>query len=315
VRVIEIPRFGGPEVLQVAERPEPAAGSGEVRVRVRASTINPVDTAARAGYLTPLFPQVEPPFVAGWDFAGTLLDAAAGLPAGQPVAGMVPWLDTLRGTNAEVITVDPGWFAPVPDGVDLAEAASLGMNALTARQALDLVDELSGSRLAAGQSLLVTGGSGGVGGFAVQLAAAAGARVIAAASRGDEDYVSGLGAKELVARGDGVADLVAAVRALVPEGVDAALDAGVAGPDLLAAVRDGGAFVAVTDPGTPAPARGVRTTKVDVKPNGAQFAGLLNALAAGQLRTRVERVPLADAAEAHRRLDAGGYRGKLVLTP
>jgi NADPH:quinone reductase-like Zn-dependent oxidoreductase len=313
--VIETQRFGGPEVLQVVERPEPVAASGEVRVRVQASTINPVDTAARAGYLTPFFPQIEPPFVAGWDLAGTLLDAAAGLPAGQPVAGMVPWLDTLRGTNAEVIAIDPAWVAPVPDGVDPAEAASLGLNALTARQALDLVDELAGSRLAPGQSLLVTGGSGGVGGFAVQLAALAGVRVIAVASRGDEEFVSGLGAKELVARGDSAAALVAAVRALVPDGVDAALDAGVAGPDLLAAVRDGGAFVAVTDPGTPAPARGVRTTKVDIKPNGAQFAGLLDALAAGQLRTRIERVPFADAAEAHRRLDAGAYRGKLVLTP
>ncbi|MFL6073173.1 MAG: NADP-dependent oxidoreductase [Mycobacteriales bacterium] len=315
MRVIETPQFGGPEVLQVVERPEPVAGPGQVRVRVEASTVNPADTAARAGYLTPAYPQVQPPFVAGWDFAGTLLDAAAGLPAGQRVAGLVPWLDTLRGTNAEVIAVDPAWLAPVPDGVDPAEAASLGMNGQAARQALDLVEELAGSPLAAGRSLLVTGGSGAVGGFAVQLAAATGVQVIAVASRGDEAYVSGLGAKEVVARGDSTADLVAAVRALAPDGVDAALDAGVAGPELLGAVRDGGAFVAVIVPATPEPERGIRAGMVSVTPDGATLAGLLEAHAAGQLRTRIERVPFADAAEAHRRAEAGGLHRKLVLTP
>ncbi|SDM71024.1 NADP-dependent oxidoreductase [Allokutzneria albata] len=290
MRVIELSEYGGPEVLRLAERPEPEARPGRVRVRVAASTINPVDQGIRAGVMGE-FPK---PLVLGWDLAGTVVEAAEGFHAGQRVVGMVPWFASAHeGTYAEVVSVEPGWLAPLPEDADLVAAATIPLNALTASQALGLLGVHSG------QKLLVTGASGAVGGYAVQLAARAGIDVVAVASAGDEDHVAGLGAKEVIGRAD-----------LDRQRVDAVLDAGVAGPSLIGAVRDGGAFVAVVPHGLPEPERGVRVSRVEVEPDAAR----LRELVASGLSTRVADVlPLADAAEAHRRAAAGGLRGKLVL--
>ncbi|MFC4147250.1 NADP-dependent oxidoreductase [Micromonospora mangrovi] len=306
MRVIEVSQFGGPDVLREVDRPEPAPERGRVRVRVRAATVNPVDWLTRDGALTALLPSLTPPFILGWDFAGEVLDDGDGFRAGQRVAGMIPWFTVGTGAYAEVILVDPAWLAPLPDGVEETTAATVPLNGLTASQALDL------ARLPAGASLVVTGASGGVGGFAVQLAAAAGAHVIAVASRGDEEYVASLGAKTVLHR-DG--DLSAAIRALFPDGVDAVLDAAPAGPTLISGVRDGGTFVAVLDATLPAAERGTRTVKVSVQPDADRLAALLAALANGRLASRVaDTVPLSDAPSAHRRAAEGGVRGKLVLT-
>jgi NADPH:quinone reductase-like Zn-dependent oxidoreductase len=162
-----------------------------------------------------------------------------------------------------------------------------------------------------GETLLVSGASGAVGGFAVQLAAAEGAHVIGIAAAGDEDYVTTLGAKDVITRVD---DLVGAVRTLVPQGVAAALDAATVGPSLLGAVRDSGTFIAVTDPATPVAERGIRVDKVSVVPDSAALSELVRLLDRGDLTVRLAEVlPLADAAEAHRRA-AAGVRGKLVLS-
>ena len=289
MRVIELSEYGGPEVLRLAERPEPEVVPGRVRVRVAASTINPVDQAVRAGVMGE-FPK---PLVLGWDLAGTVIEEAEGFHAGQRVVGMVPLYADRQGTYAEVVSADPGWLAPLPDGVDLAVAATIPLNALTASQAIDLLGVHSGQRL------LVTGASGAVGGYAVQLAARAGIDVVAVASAGDEDYVAGLGAKEVIGRAD-----------LDRQRVDAVLDAGVAGTSLIGAVRDDGVFIAVVPQGVPEPERGIRTDWVQVRPDAARLRGLVTA----GLSTRVAGVlPLAEVAEAHRRAAVGGLRGKLVL--
>ncbi|GAA4036478.1 NADP-dependent oxidoreductase [Allokutzneria multivorans] len=278
-------------MLRLAERPEPAAAPGRVRVRVAASTINPVDQAVRAGFMGD-YPK---PIVLGWDLAGTVIEDAEGFRAGQRVAGMVPWIASAdhAGTYAEVVSVEPGWLAPLPDGISLDEAATIPLNALTASQALGLLNVHSG------QSLLVTGASGAVGGYAVQLAARAGAHVVAVASAGDESHVASLGAKEVIGRDD-----------LGGQRVDAVFDAGTAGPSLIGAVRDGGTFVAVIPPGLPEPERGIRVERVNVVPDAAKLRELVTA----GLTTRIaDVIPLADAAEAHARAAAGGLRGKLVL--
>lgn len=312
MRVIEVRRYGGPEVLEEVERPDPRPAPGRVRVRVTALPVNPVDLWTRDGLLAAMTPGLQPPFVLGWELAGTVLEDGEGFTAGQPVVGMVPWFAVAAtgiGTYAEIVSAEPGWLAPLPAGVDPVPAATLGLNAQTAAQSLDLLG------LRAGDTLLVTGASGAVGAFAVQLAAAAGAHVVAvAAGADDEPYLAGLGAKQVLPR-TGPADLAAAVRGAYPAGVDALLDAALLGPPAIGAVRDGGVFVSASSPAAPAAERGVRVESVMTRPDAALLADLLTALADGRLTTRVAgTLPLADAAEAHRRLAAGGLRGKLVLT-
>lgn len=308
MRVVEISRYGGPEVLVTAERPDPQAGPGQVLVRVHAATVNPADWLTRAGYLASLTPHLTPPLVPGWDLAGTVVTAGGGFAAGQRVAGTVPWFTTGAGTYAELVAADPSWLAPVPDAVDDVTAAAVALNGLTARQGLDLL------ALQPGQRLLVTGASGAVGGYAAQLAAHAGAQVVAVASAGDEAHVRSLGAHDLLPRLEPAA-LVTAVHGLVPGGADAVFDAVPVGPALVGAARDGGTFLTVLDTGVPAEERGVRPVKVGVVPDGAGLADLLQAVAQGRLTVRVvDTLPLEEAAKAHERAEAGGLRGKLVLT-
>jgi NADPH:quinone reductase-like Zn-dependent oxidoreductase len=291
---VEVSRYGDADVLTGAERPAPDPAPGRVPVRVTAAVVNPVDVWTRSGGLAAALPQLAAPFVLGWDFAGELADGTA-------VAGLIPWFAEAgaTGTYAEQLQADPAWLAPIPAGVDPAEAATVALNGQTAQQALAL------AALPAGARLLVTGASGGVGSFAVQLATAAGLSVTAIASPGDEAYVASLGAKEVLTRG----------ATPPPAAFDAALDASSYG-GVLHAVRDGGVYVAVTDPSIPPAERGIRVEKIGVEPSSAGLAALLADLAAGRLTTRIEqRLPLSAAADAHRRTEAGGLRGKLVLLP
>jgi NADPH:quinone reductase len=311
MRVVEVRRYGGPEVVAVAERPDPAPAAGRVRVRIAAATVNPVDLWAREGQVQVMTPGLTPPFVPGWDLAGTVLEDSEGFRAGQRVVGQVPWFGVAKngiGTHADLLSAEPGWLAPLPDGVDLAEAATLGLNAPTAAQALDLLG------LHAGQTLLVTGASGAVGGFSVQLAAAAGLRVLAvAAGPDDEAYLAGIGAKQVLPR-TAPDDLAAAVRASHVGGVDAVLDAALYGQPAIGAVRDGGAFVSASTPAAPAAERGVRVQAVSVRPNAPQLAALAADLATGRLSTRVaETFELDRGADAHRAAGTRGLRGKIVL--
>jgi NADPH:quinone reductase-like Zn-dependent oxidoreductase len=308
MRVVEAKQYGGAEVLVLADRPEPAADAGKVRVRIAAATVNPVDLGTRTGLFQSFAPELRPPLVLGWDLAGTVIEDAAGFSAGQPVVGMVPYFPAGVGTYAEIVSADPDWLAPVPAGTDLQRAATLPLNALTARQALEVLNVRSG------QTLLVTGASGAVGGYAVQFAAAAGAHVIAVASAGDQDRVRRLGAKDLVARTDDPAALVASVRKIAAEGVDAVLYTVPIGEGLVGAVRDGGAFASVIG-GLPAAERDIRLSAVHVVPNATQLAGIVAAYANGELTATpvAEVLPLEQAADAHRRVEAGGFRGKVVL--
>jgi NADPH2:quinone reductase len=304
MRVSEVTEFGGPEVLRVAERPEPSAAPGEVVVRIAAANVNPSDLAARSGAVRRRMPSLEPPFVAGWDLAGEVADAgdrSSPFAAGDPVVGMIPWIQIggRTGAYAEAAAVDPAWLVQRPAALDPVAAATIPLNALTARQALDLL------ALEAGATLLVTGASGAVGGFATQLAVADGLRVLAIASDGDEDWVAALGPAEVLARDTDLG-------ALAP--VDGLLDSVPVGAAAVAAVREGG--MAVFTRGVSVDGRDDLTVHTPlVRPDADALTSLVQAVAAGRLRTRVAAtLSLEDAAEAHRLAEQGGNRGKLVLT-
>jgi len=303
MRVAEVTAFGGPDVLHPAERPDPVPAPGEVVVRIGAANVNPTDLATRAGVHSP--PGLTLPYVPGWDLAGTVDSVAGGvdgLAPGDRVLGMIPFgrIGGRVGAYAQAAAVDPGWLAHLADGVDDVTAATLPLNALTARQGLDLIAATAGS------TLLVTGASGAVGGYAVQLAVRDGLRVVALASDDDEDWVGSLGADEVLPRGTDLARIST---------VDAVFDAIPLGPESTAPLRDGGTAV-FTRPPRAEPDRGRRFETVRVRPDAGALRSLAEAVAAGRLRTRVaEIVPLAEAARAHALSEAGGLRGKVVLEP
>lgn len=312
MRAVVVRSFGGPEVLEIADVPAPVPGEGQVRIRVAAATVNPVDLATRSGALTEagLLP-VRDVIGIGWDVAGFVEDTGpgvSGIAPGDRVIGLSDRLDVPLGAQAECVVLDADAVTVAPAGVPLVEAATLPLNGLTALQALDLLG------LSEGDTLLVTGAAGAVGGYAVQLAAARGIHVVAVASADDESLTRTLGAKDFVPRT--ATRLGEATRALVPGGVDAALDAAVVGAAALDAVRSGGAFAALVGGGEPAPLRGTRVFNEWIRADAKSLAQLVALVEAGGLDLRVATtMPLDSVAEAHRRLADGGLRGRIVLVP
>ncbi|WP_328943917.1 NADP-dependent oxidoreductase [Streptomyces sp. NBC_00250] len=311
MRVVEVTAYGGPEVLRMARRPEPEAGAipGRVRVRLKAAGVNQADLRIRAGYYADAVGTLKPPFVLGTDFAGRLLDPVPGMAAGTRVAGTIPWYTLLtgEGTYAEVVSVDPEWIAPIPEGVDFADAASVPLASATAQQGLDRL------ALPAGATLLVTGGSVVVGRFVIQHAHAAGLRVVAVAHEGDESELENLGADHAVPRGTPV-EVLARVAEVVPERVDGIFDGALVGAALFPALKDDGVFVAIAPDRVPAAERNIRVEAVRAQPDAARLKETLEKVAAGELVTRVaDMMPLEEVAEAHRRAEAGHRPGRIVL--
>lgn len=311
MKTIELSEYGDESVLGLVERDslEPPL-DGRLRVRVEARDVNPVDLATRAGVMGSI-PNRPFPIVLGWDFAGTMIDAGAGLAIGQRVLGMIPWFadDQQQGSYAEEVTVQPGWIAALPDSVAFAAASTMPANGLAALQAVEA------AAIQPGDTVLVTGASGAVGGFVTRLLVGRGKTVFAVASNDDEHYVASLGAGQVLKRGK-VADLVAAVKRFEPGGVDVVIDTVPLGPQAVAAVKDGGRFVTLQGQRAPGAERGITVTGVRVKPDAKQLTFLVEALAAGRLSTRIAGViPLEQAGEAHRLVGAGqAGRGKVVLT-
>ena len=311
MKAILAPHPGGPEVLELADLPVPEPGPGQVRIRVQAAAVNPVDAATREGHLTDAG-LVAPngPLAIGWDVAGVIDavgTAVARYALGDAVVGLRDLLSAPSGTQAEFVVLDADATAHAPRHATPAEASTLPLNGLTAEQSLDLVG------LRPGDTLLVTGAAGSLGGFLVELGALRGLHVVGVARPSDEQLVRGLGASTFVARTDA---LGAAVRAAIPGGVDGAIDAAVAGIAALDAVRGGGSFVSVVAGAAPLPLRGTRVENVWIRADGARLAELVALVDAGRLTLRVaETLPLGEVARAHERLAAGGLRGRLVLVP
>ncbi|HEY1774999.1 MAG TPA: NADP-dependent oxidoreductase [Solirubrobacteraceae bacterium] len=310
MRAVGLYRFGGPEVLEVIERDVPEPGAGEVRVRVAAATINPTDVALRAGAFAERYSAFAPPWIPGMELAGEIDAVGEGVDwsLGERVIAIVVPARELGGAQAEQVVVPAMSVARAPAGASFEQAATLPMNGLTVRLALDTL------ALAPGSTLAVTGAAGAVGGYAIELGKRAGLTVIADAAASDEALVRELGADIVVARGD---DSAAAIREAFPGGVDAVIDAALLGPPILAAVRDRGTLIAVR-PFAGESERGIDISLVlvgDYATNQAALSELSRAAGAGELTLRVaDTYPPERAGEAHRRLEVGGVRGRLLVS-
>lgn len=311
MRAVGVMAYGGPEALQVVELPEPHAGPGEVRIRVRATAVSPTDTFVRNGARAELQAKSgPPPYVPGMDAAGVLDEIGPGtqteLALGDQVMAIVIPSGS-HGGYSELLVVPAESVARAPAGASFAEASTLPMNGLTARLALDLLG------LRPGQTLAVTGAAGCFGGYTVQLAKADGLRVIADASEADEALVRSLGADVVVRRGD---DFAESVRAVEPGGVDALADGSVQNAKVMGAVKDGGGFATVRGWRGPSE-RGITIHPVWVREYWkaqAKLDQLRQLVEQGAVTLRVaEAFPAEQAAETHRRLAAGGARGRFVV--
>jgi NADPH:quinone reductase-like Zn-dependent oxidoreductase len=280
-------------VLEEVAPPELAPT--DVRLRVAASAVNPVDVGVLTGPVRALAGLPDPVGL-GWDVSGTVSEVGSevtGLVPRDRVAGIlhVIGLKPSVGAHADETVLPAGAVAHVPDGLDLVDAASLPLNALTARQALDLLGP------AEGRTLLVTGGAGALGGHAIVLASRAGWRVTALARDANAEFLARAGAEP--------------VAELAGPSFDAVLDAAVLLESALAAVRDGGSFVGVASGSPVAAERGVTVHTVSVQPESEAIAGLLGLAAEGTFELRVPgRVPLGDAAKAFEKVAGGGQRGR-----
>lgn len=311
MRAIGANQYGGPDVLEVVELPDPEPGPGQVLVRVRAAAVNPTDTYVRNGDRAAAQRQQSgPPYVPGMDVGGVLEAVGSGvdtaLSVGDRVMGVVIPRG-LHGAYSELIALPVGSVTAAPAGTSHAEASTLPMNALTARLALDLL------ALEPGQVVGVTGAAGAFGGYVVELAKADGLVVVADASEEDEPLVRKLGADIVVRRGEGVAERMLAE---VPDGVHAMVDGSVQDDALFPAIRDGGGFAAVRGFDGVCP-RGIRSHQVWITAYAEErdkLDRLREQVEAGAVTLRVaEIMPAAAAADAHRRLEAGGVRGRFVL--
>ncbi len=301
--------FGGPEVLQLIDLPQTHAAAGEVRIRVHASTVNPTDTYLRKGARADALRTVAPPHVPGMDVAGVIDEIGTGTATDLAVGDAVMAMVVNHGGHGgyrESIVLPADAVVRAPASVSLIEAATLPMNGLTARQSLDQL------ALKPGQTLAVTGAAGCYGGYVVQLAKADGLRVIADASPADTALVRALGADIVVPRGDAIA---VQIRKVAPGGVDGLADGSFQSAAAVGAVRDGGSFASVR--GWAGNERGIAFHKTSVRDYNHR-ADLLDKLRqqveAGRVTLRVAATfPAEQAAEAHRRIEAKGVRGRLVL--
>jgi NADPH:quinone reductase-like Zn-dependent oxidoreductase len=309
MKAVRFHEYGEPSVLRYEDAEQPVPGPGQVLIRVAGTSFNGVDGNIRGGFMQGPIP-VELPHTPGLDVAGTvegLGEGVDGIDVGDRVVGFLPM--TGAGAAAEYVVAPAGILAAAPAGIPLADAAALPAVGLTAWQAL-----FEHAGLTAGRRVLINGAGGAVGGYAVQLAANAGAHVIATAGPRSDERVRSAGADEVI---DHTAGPV--VKA-VTEPVDVVLNLAPVDPAELAAlvtvIRPGGVLVNTTV-WMPAPSdeeRGVRGIDLFVRSDAAQLSRLVALVDSGALRIDVaERVPLADLATVHARAAAGTLSGKVVI--
>ncbi len=307
MKAVRFHKYGTPDVLRYEEVEQPVPGIGEVRIRVAATSFNPVDGNIRAGFMQGPIP-VALPHTPGIDVAGTvdaLGEDADGVEVGDRVVGFLPM--TGAGAAAEYVLAPTGILTPAPTSIPLADAGGLPLVGLTAWQAL-----FDHAGLTAGQRVLINGAGGSVGGYAVQLAKHTGAHVIATAGPRSSERVKAAGADEVL--GHGLPELA--------EPVDVVLNLAPVDPAQLAAlagvVRDGGVVVNTTV-WMPAPSdeeRGVRGIDLFVNSDAAQLAQLVALVDSGELRVDIaRRVPLADLPALHAEAAAGPISGKAIVLP
>ncbi|MFD2467392.1 NADP-dependent oxidoreductase [Amycolatopsis silviterrae] len=309
MKAVRYHRYGGSEVLAYEEAERPVPGAGQVLVKVAATSFNPVDLGIRAGGLQEVFP-LEFPHVPGIEVAGTIAElgpGADGRQIGDTVVAFLPM--NADGAAAEYAVVPAEALAAAPQTVELTDAAALPVGGLTAWQAL-----FDDAHLQAGQTVLINGASGAVGGYAVQLAHEAGAIVTATSSPRHEERLRDYGADRIIGHLDftaspltaGQFDVVVNLVPAKPEEVAALTDL----------VADGGALVSTTTPPPDNPGRGIRIARVFVVSDAGRLADLVSRVDAGTLRITVaDRRPLADLPAVHDEAASGQLLGKTVLVP
>jgi NADPH:quinone reductase-like Zn-dependent oxidoreductase len=311
MRAVIAERYGPPDVLHVGEVPTPEPGRGEIRIRVRAASVNPLDWKIRKGSLRLVLPQ-RFPMVLGFDVAGEVDAVGAGVHGFAVGEGVYSRLASRSGGGyAEFAVTKATAVAPMPRGISFTDAASLPLVALTALQGL-----LMTGRVSAGHSVLINGASGGVGTAAVQIARALGAEVTGVCSAKNKELVLGLGAQHVVdyaskdfttgtARYDMIMDVQSnrsygeCRRVLAPDGLYLRL---------------------LPSPGTILWSIVTLFTRrriaiMSMKPSGQDLRYITELVERGELKAIVDRVfPLEEAAAAHAASEAGHLRGKVVLS-
>ncbi len=303
MKAIVFNEYGGPEVLHVTEVETPTAGAGQIRVRVMAVGVNPIDFKIRSGMMRAMIPLTFPS-IPGTEIAGVVDQVGAGVTEFSVSDAVLGWSDT--GAYAEYALAST--VVPKPHGLEWSAAAALPVAVSTVEDVLAVLG------LQAGETLLIHGAAGAVGTIAVQLAVRRGATVIGTASAANQDYLRSLGAIPLV-YGDGLLDRV---RAVAPHGIDAVFDVAGKGalPDSIA-LRGGTSRIATIADMT-ARDHGVLFVAGSAErrsPAGlAKVADAAQLAAAGDLTVTIGATfPLEEAAEAHRALEGGHARGKVVL--
>jgi NADPH:quinone reductase-like Zn-dependent oxidoreductase len=299
MKALQFREYGGPEVLTVAEAPEPHAGPGQVRIQVKAASVNPVDWKIVSGAMTQ-DRTLDGPAYLGNDAAGVVDEVGEGVSdvaVGDDVFGLG------AATQAELAVLRA--FARKPSSLDWSVAAAAGVAAETAIRALDLLGVTRGT------TVLIDGGAGGVGAVAVQIAVARGATVIATASAANQGYLQEIRAIGVL-YGEGMTDRV---RAAAPGGVDAVLDVAGKTPlaDLVGLVPEPSQVVTIANFGVGD--SGVRLTTGGEGDPTAAMAEAARLLEQNDLVIKVQTFPLERAAEAYTISRQGHVRGKLVLLP
>jgi NADPH:quinone reductase-like Zn-dependent oxidoreductase len=317
MKAVRYHSYGDSDVLVYEEADRPVAGAGQVVVQVAGTAFNLLDAAIRAGLLQQVFP-VALPHIPNYDAAGVITEVGEGVrgwSVGDAVVVFLP--PTAPGAAAEYVAAPAEALAAAPRTGELADAAALPSVGLAAWQSL-----FEHADLKAGQSVLIDGAGGAVGGYAVQLAAQAGATVTATTSARSHDRIRSYGADRII---DYTATPIA--QALAGQRFDVVLHLAPTSPDLTPTspeeigqlvdlIADGGAFISTTTPGPEDAGRGVRTVRVFVRSDPAQLGELVARVDAGDLKIDVaERRPLTDLAAVHDEAAAGRLAGKTVLTP
>lgn len=310
MKAVQIDEYGGPEVLKYRENvPEPVVEPGKLLIDIHAATVNPVDWKIMSGGRREVMP-LTMPFVLGVDLSGVVRevgDGVEGFAAGDEVWAVVN--QDQPGGYQQVNAVDAAVVSKKPANVSHIEAAALALTGLTAMVA---IDDTAG--LKSGEAILIQGGAGGVGSFAVQAAKAMGAEVYATCSTRNVEYVQSLGADHVIdySKGD--------FREAMPL-VDVVFDTvGNASPGVHEAsfdvLKPGGrlAWVAGQPAGFTAPRDDVEVLRPQVFRSSERMARVAALVEKGAVRPpEIEVIGLADIPDAHRRSMEGHVRGKLVI--
>ena len=308
MRAFTVPEFNAQG--SITEQPRPEPGPGQILVRVHAAGVNPMDPVVVAGWMAGMV-EHRTPMVPGFDYAGiveALGEGVTDLAAGDRVFGGVGKMVFGEGSWAEYVTASAAVAQRIPDGVSFEQAAAIPLSGGTAIALLDAAD------ISTDDTVLIVGAAGGVGSYAVQLAAMVGTHVIAATRAASMDYVRGLGAHEVL---DSDGDLIASVRELAPDGVDALIDTYHDAASLAAlapVVKRNGWIVSPRAQGIDEALTGLPVQGALVSAALGRVGEIADYVARGEVQVPIEAIPLEDGNRALAAIASAGVRGKQVVT-